>query len=106
MVGDRVITSMRRVAQMHEWRSNIHLGAKGVSIELADHARDIAVRASRAVGLEISGVDMIFRGDEPVVLEVNASPGFRGLLQATQINAADAMVDYAVEKASSGAKPK
>ena len=64
-----------------------------MSIELADHARDIAVRASRAVGLEISGVDMIFRGDEPVVLEVNASPGFRGLLQATQINAADAMVD-------------
>jgi len=33
------------------------------------------------------------------VLEVNASPGFRGLLQATGVNAADAIVDYAVEKA-------
>ncbi|MFA5896950.1 MAG: hypothetical protein WC985_08640 [Thermoplasmata archaeon] len=38
------------------------------------------VRASEAVGLEISGVDMIFRGDEPVVLDVNASPGFRRFL--------------------------
>ncbi|MEK6988231.1 MAG: hypothetical protein AABX97_09110 [Candidatus Thermoplasmatota archaeon] len=38
------------------------------------------VRASEAVVLEISGVDMIFRGDEPVVLEANASPGFRRFL--------------------------
>lgn len=105
VVGDRVIGSMKRVAQMHEWRSNIHLGAKGMPIELDDHAKDVAVRASRAVGLEISGVDMIFRGDEPVVLEVNASPGFRGLLEATHVNAADAMVEYAIEKATTEARP-
>ena len=106
VVGDEVIGSMKRVAQMHEWRSNIHLGAKGVAFELDDHAREVAVRASKAVGLEISGVDLVFRGDEPVVLEVNASPGFRGLLEATHVNAADAMVDYALEKAASGAKGK
>ncbi len=100
VVGDRVVGAMKRVAQMHEWRSNIHLGAKGMPVELTDFAKDVAVRASKAVGLEISGVDMIFRGDEPVVLEVNASPGFRGLLDATKVNAADAMVEYAVAKAS------
>ncbi len=105
VVGDEVIGSMKRVAQVHEWRSNIHLGAKGMPIELDDHTKDIAVRASRAVGLEISGVDMIFRGDEPVVLEVNASPGFRGLLAATHVNAADAMVEYAIDKASGPSKP-
>ena len=104
VVGDRVIGSMKRVAQLHEWRSNIHLGAKGMPVELDDHAKEIAVRASRAVGLEISGVDMIMRGDEPVVLEVNASPGFRGLLDATQVNAADAMVEYAIQKAETGTK--
>ncbi len=106
VVGDRVIGSMKRVAQLHEWRSNIHLGAKGMPVELDDHAKDVAVRASKAVGLEISGVDMIFRGDEPVVLEVNASPGFRGLLEATHVNAADAMVEYAVEKAAAGTKAR
>jgi len=66
--------------------ANIHLGAKGVATELSDHAKDVAVRASKAVGLEISGVDMIFRGDTPYVLEVNASPGFRGLMDATGVN--------------------
>ncbi len=105
VVGDRVVGSMKRVAQLHEWRSNIHLGAKGMPIELDDATHAIAVRAAKAVGLEISGVDMIMRGDEPVVLEVNASPGFRGLLQATGMNAADAMVEYAIGKADAGTKP-
>jgi len=105
VVGDRVVGSMKRVAAHNEWRANIHLGAKGVAIELSDHAKDVAVRASKAVGLEISGVDMIFRGDTPYVLEVNASPGFRGLLDATGVNAADAIVEYAVEKVKAG-EPK
>lgn len=99
VVGDRVIGSMKRMAQHNEWRSNIHLGAKGVAIDLPEPVKEIAVRASKAVGLEISGVDMIFRGEDPYVLEVNASPGFRGLLEATHVNAADAMVEYAAEKA-------
>jgi ribosomal protein S6--L-glutamate ligase len=99
VVGDEVVGSMKRVAAHNEWRANIHLGAKGVAIELDHHSKDVAIRASKAVGLEISGVDMIFRGTQPYVLEVNASPGFRGLLDATGINAADAMVEYAVGKA-------
>jgi ribosomal protein S6--L-glutamate ligase len=99
VVGDRVVGSMKRVAQLNEWRSNIHLGAKGVPIELSEKAKEVAVQASKAVGLEISGVDMIFRGNDPYVLEVNASPGFRGLLEATKVNAADAIVEYAIQKA-------
>jgi ribosomal protein S6--L-glutamate ligase len=102
VVGDRVVGSMKRIAPHNEWRANMHLGAKGVPIELDDHAQKVAVRSTKAVGLEISGVDMIFRGDTPYVLEVNASPGFRGLLEATGVNAADAMVEYAVEKAKAG----
>ena len=42
---------------------------------------------------------MIFRGDDPYVLEMNASPGFRGLLEATKVNAADAIVEHALARA-------
>src|SRR5256712_13491935 len=97
---------MNRGAAQNEARANILLGAKGVASELPDHAKEVAVRASKAVGLEISGVDMIFRGDTPYVLEVNTSPGFRGLLNATGVNAANAIVEYAVEEVKAGeAKP-
>src|SRR5207245_5671846 len=103
--SSELVGSMKRVAAHNEWRANIHPGAKGVAIELSDHAKEVAVRASKAVGLEISGVDMIFRGDTPYVLEVNASPGFRGLLDATGVNAADAIVEYAVAQVKAG-EPK
>src|SRR5438309_9266811 len=102
VVGDRVVGSMKRVAAHTEWRANIHLGAKGVAIELSDHAKDVAVRGSKAGGLESSGADMMFRRENPYVLEVNAAPRFRGLLDAIGVNAADAMVEYAVEKAKAG----
>jgi ribosomal protein S6--L-glutamate ligase len=102
VVGDEVVASMKRVAPHTEWRANIHLGAKGHKVELSDDTKAVAVRASRAVGLEISGVDLIMSGDKPYVLEVNASPGFRGLLEATGVDASKAIVDYAVEKAKAG----
>ena len=57
------------------------------------------------MGLEISGVDLVFREDTPCVLEMNASPGFRGLLEATGINAANATVEHAVEEEKAG-EPK
>ena len=102
VVGDEVVASMKRVAPHTEWRANIHLGAKGHKVELDDDTKAIAVRASKAVGLEISGVDLIMSGDDPYVLEVNASPGFRGLLEATGVDASGPIVDYAVEKAKAG----
>src|SRR5207249_3236874 len=101
-MSDEVLASMKRVAPHTEWRANIHLGAKGQKVELSDDTKAIAVRASRAVGLEVSGVDLIMNGDQPYVLEVNASPGFHGLLDATGVNAAGPIVDYAVEKAKAG----
>lgn len=100
VVGESVVASMKRVAPHFEWRANIHLGGKGQKLELDDATKEVAVRASKAVGLEVSGVDMIMSGDTPYVLEVNASPGFRGLLEATGVNAAEHIVDYAVETAS------
>ena len=90
---DEADRSPQRVA------TNIHLRAKGVAVELNERTKEVAVRASKTVGLEISGVDMIFRGEAPNVLEVNVSPGFRGLLEATGVNAAVAMGEYAFVKA-------
>src|SRR5207247_1210828 len=93
VVSGRVVGSMKRVAAHNEWRANIHLGAKGVAIELPDHAKEIAVPASKAVGLEISAIDMIFRGDTPYGLEANTAPGVAGLFAATHGRARPAVLD-------------
>lgn len=99
VVGEEVVGSMKRVAPLHEWRTNIHLGAQGRPHDLDGEGEDVALRAARATGLEIAGVDMVYRDEHPYILEVNACPGFRGLEEATGLNAAQPMVAYALGKA-------
>jgi len=94
-----IVGAMKRKAAPHEWRSNIHIGGHGVAHKPSKVEAETAIRAAQAVGVEIAGVDMISVGDEPYVIEVNASPGFRGLLAATGINAAEKVAQYALAKA-------
>ena len=99
VAGGEVVAAMKRKAAPHEWRSNIHIGGHGVAYKLSNAESETAVKAAEAVGVEIAGVDLISAKGDPFVIEVNASPGFRGLLAATGINAADKIALYAVRKA-------
>jgi D-alanine-D-alanine ligase-like ATP-grasp enzyme len=60
---------------------------------------ETAIRAAEAIGIEIAGFDQITIENEPCVIEVKASPGFRALLSATGINAAQKIAEYAISKA-------
>ena len=99
IVDDQVVAAMKRKAAPNEWRSNIHMGGVGIAHKLTAQEAETAIRAAEAVGIEIAGVDLITVDNEPYVIEVNASPGFKGLLAATGINAANSIADYAVSKA-------
>jgi ribosomal protein S6--L-glutamate ligase len=99
VAGGEVVAAMKRKAAPHEWRSNIHIGGHGVAYKLSNAESETALKAAEAVGVEIAGVDLIAAKGDPFVIEVNASPGFRGLLAATGINAADKIASYAVRKA-------
>lgn len=99
VVGGEIVGAMKRKAAAHEWRSNIHIGGHGIPHTLTQMETETAIKAAEAVGVEIAGVDLISVGDEPYVIEVNASPGFRGLLTAAGVNAAIAIAEYAVSKA-------
>jgi ribosomal protein S6--L-glutamate ligase len=57
---------------------------------------EAALRATRAVGLEVAGVDLLETRSGPKVLEVNSSPGFEGMERATGLDVAGAIVDRAL----------
>ena len=60
---------------------------------------DMAIRATHACHLEIAGVDLIVAADgTPYIMEVNYSPGFRGLESVTGIDIADKIIKYITEK--------
>lgn len=99
VVGDEVVGAMVRKAGPNEWRSNIHLGGKGIPYRNTETEAEMAVKAAKAVGVEIAGIDMISSKDGPYFIEVNASPGFKGLMKATDIDVPGKIVEYAVRKA-------
>lgn len=94
VVGDRVVASMRRVAQGTEFRSNVHRGGKAEPVVLEDAYRDTAIRCAQIMGLRVAGVDMLEGSDGPQVMEVNSSPGLEGIEGATQLDIAGAIIDY------------
>jgi ribosomal protein S6--L-glutamate ligase len=94
VVGDRVVAAMRRVAQGHEFRSNVHRGGKTERVILDETYCETAVRASQIMGLRVAGVDMLEGKEGPQVMEVNSSPGLEGIETCTQLDIAGAIVDY------------
>lgn len=99
VIGSRVVASMKRQSLDDDFRSNLHKGGEGVSIKLTPEESRIAVRAAKAMGLHIAGVDLMRSKRGPLVLEVNASPGF-GIEHATNRNVAAKIIDYVEHNAT------
>ena len=94
VIGDKVVASMMRRGSGEEVRSNIHTGGTGEPVELDEHTKQIAIKAAKAIGAEICGVDILqgFRG--PLVIEANISPGLQGITKATKVDVADKIAKY------------
>lgn len=99
VVGSRVVASMQRQSLDDDFRSNLHKGGEGTSIKLTPEERRIAVRAAKAMGLHVAGVDLMRSSRGPLVLEVNASPGF-GIEKITGRNIAAKIIEYVENNAT------
>lgn len=99
VVGSRVVASMKRQSLDDDFRSNLHKGGEGRSIKLTPEEEKIAIKAAKAMGLHIAGVDLMRSKRGPLVLEVNASPGF-GIEKVTGRNVAEKIIEYIEQNAS------
>lgn len=93
VVGGRVVASMKRQSLDDDFRSNLHKGGEGTIIKLTEEERKMAVKAAKAMGLNIAGVDMMRSERGPLILEVNASPGF-GIEKVTGRDVATPIIEY------------
>ena len=94
VVDDRVVAAMKRRGAPGEFRSNIHRGGTVRWVKLSPQERDTAVRAAKAMGLKVAGVDLLRADQGPVVIEVNSSPGLEGIERATDIDVASKIIQY------------
>lgn len=105
VIGGEVVGSMRRTAREGEFRSNIHRGGTGTRVDASPELAKLAIDAARVLDLDIAGVDLLESVDGPLLLEVNASPGFQGMEEATEIDVASRMIEYAVRIAAERGRP-
>ncbi len=94
VVGGEVVAAMRRQSPPGDFRSNLHRGGHAEAVKLTPNQRATAIRAARAMGLEVAGVDLIQSSEGPMVLEVNSSPGLEGIEGASGVDIADHIVSY------------
>ncbi|QDU61781.1 Ribosomal protein S6 modification protein [Planctomycetes bacterium Pan216] len=102
VVGGKVIAAMKRQAKPGEFRSNLHRGGSSEKIRLTPEERSTAVRAAKAMGLNVAGVDLIRSNHGPLVLEVNSSPGLEGIEVTSGIDVAGKIVEFIEKNATPG----
>jgi len=102
VIGGKVVAAMKRQAQKGEFRSNLHRGGTAELVKLTPEERSTAVRASKILGLNVAGVDLLRANHGPVVMEVNSSPGLEGIEKATGKDIAAMIISFIEKNARPG----
>jgi ribosomal protein S6--L-glutamate ligase len=73
-----------------------------VKVQLTQLERSTALKAARAMGLNVAGVDLLRSKRGPVVMEVNSSPGLEGIEKTTGIDVAATIIAFLEKNARPG----
>lgn len=98
IVGDRVVAASYRNAE--HWITNTARGSTSTHCEVTPEIEDLALRAARAVGGEIMGVDLVETDEGMKVIEINVGAEFHGLRETTEADIPGEIVEYLVQKAT------
>lgn len=94
VVAGEVAAAVRRRASRDEFRTNLHRGGSVRKASPTRRVSELAISAAKLCGLEIAGVDLLETKRGPLVLEVNAAPGFEGVERAGGPKVAPLIIDY------------
>ncbi len=92
VVGDRVVAGMRR--RSAGWRHNVSQGARPEACVLDEEATGLCRGASRLLGTDYAGIDLLSTREGYTVVEVNSIPGWSGLQKTTEIDIAGVIADH------------
>jgi len=102
VIGGKVVAAMQRTGAPGDFRSNLHRGGSAKQVKITPEERSTAVRAAKAMGLNVCGVDILRSNHGPVIMEVNSSPGLEGIENATGKDVAGQIIDFIVANAKPG----
>lgn len=98
VVNNKILGAIKRFVLPGDFRSNASLGAKAEKIIPTKEMKKIAIKATRAMGYEIAGVDFLEYKNKLYVLEINSTPQWQKFKKVTGINPAKYIISYALKK--------
>ena len=97
VVGERVVGAIYRYSGDGEWKTNMALGGHAEVCPVTKELEDICVKATRALGGQIVGVDLMeSKNDGLMVHEVNNTTEFKNTVRVTGVDIPGMMIDYAL----------
>lgn len=102
IIGSKVAGAQTLSPPPGDFRANFHLSGRSGRFAITSQIEDLCLRAARAVGLAIAGIDIMVDNRGVVLVgEINYAPGFKGLEAATGQDIAGKIIDYAVAQVGS-----
>jgi [lysine-biosynthesis-protein LysW]--L-2-aminoadipate ligase len=98
VVGDNVIAGIYRYAPKGEWRTNTAGGGRAEPLAITPEIRELTLKAAKAVGGGIFGIDLMETNNGFVIHEINHTTEYRNTVAATGIDVPGAIVDYLIEQ--------
>jgi ribosomal protein S6--L-glutamate ligase len=98
VVDGEVVGQMERRAQEGEFRANLSVGGSGGKVELPSEILEIAKEATKALDLDISGVDILMTESGPKICEINSCPGLK-IEKVTGAKICEAIIKCAEKRA-------
>ena len=97
-LGGKYLATYARVAGRDSWNTTHRAGGRYAAYEPSAEVRDIAQRAQAVFGLDFTSVDIAETPQGPVVFEVSAFGGFRGLMEGCDLDAAAAYAEHIIKE--------
>lgn len=83
VANGKIVAAAQRSAPEGDFRANFSIGGQMTTYEPGPLIRELALRATQALGLFYAGVDLLWDGEDWLICEVNGTPGHAGISQTT-----------------------
>ena len=97
VVDGKVVAAMKRQGA-EGVRSKLHRGGQASLIRLTPEERSTTIRAAKIMDLNVCGIDLLRSNHGPVVMEVNSSPGLKGIETATNKDVTSLIIQFVEKK--------
>lgn len=98
VVGEDVVASMMRTSEI-DFRANVTNGGEMSVVDVPPSFQELAIKATKALQLDFSGVDILFdEKDKPILCEVNSNAHIENIYQATHIDVSEAIFTHIQRK--------